>query len=504
MSSVLTLSGSLLGLLISGCAVEPIPFTRGEFTAITQSDHEIMRNGIPPITTALTIEEVIARALKYNLDHRTRMLEQALATGQLDAGKYDLLPRLMADAGYEWRDKENIRLSTDSVTGLPSLANPSISSEKQHFTSDIGLTWNILDFGASYYTARQNADRLLIADERRRKAMHTLIQNVRTAFWRVAAADKWEEQVKDTIKIAEAALIDSRRIEEERVKSPNDSLRYQRNLLENLRLLESVDRELASAHIELAGLIGASPGSRINIIEPTSPKPLSLDMPVDRMEEIAMINNPDLREQIYNVRIAATETRKTLLKLLPGLSFDYEYKYDNDKYLINQEWMNAGLRVGFNLFNLLSAPSQMNLAEVGVKLAENRRMALQMTVLVQLHLARFQYVDALRQYQRAVDIADVDNRLAQLVLSQAQSEMSSKLDHISAKVTSILSSVRQYQAMAKVQETASKVQSTLGVEPHISDVNGIDLPELMEQIGLFLKGWTPNDLPTAKAEIPAG
>lgn len=494
----LTLLGASLTavLLASGCAINPMPFSKEELASVNQADREAARKDVPAIGGPITLDEAIARALKYNLEHRTRMLEQALAAGQLDASRFDMLPRLLANAGYNWRDEENIRRATDSVTGLPSLANPYISSEKSHSTWDIGLTWNILDFGASYYAAKQNADRLLIAQERRRKAMHTLIQNVRTSYWRALAAEKLGDQVRGAIQEAETALADSRKISGELIKAPGEALRYQRNLLENLRLLENVDRELASARIELASLMGADPGSRIQLVEPADAKPLPLDMPIARMEEIALTQNADLREQFYNARIAATDTRKALLKLLPGISFDYGYKHDDDKYLVNQSWQEAGLRVSFNLFNLLSGPSQMKAAEMGAKVAEARRMALQMAVLTQVHLARQQYDDALRQQQRAEAIWDVDSRLARLATSQEQSQMASRLDANAANVSAILSSVRRYHAMAKVQEAASRVQATLGLEPEIGSLDEIDLPTLEKRIGESLKHWTRLETPS--------
>ena len=69
----------------------------------------------------------------------------------------------------------------------------------------------------SYYdfNARQQADRVLIAGEKRRKAMHQLMQDVRTAFWRAYAAQKLHDEVQATIKMAEEALEDSRSIENE-------------------------------------------------------------------------------------------------------------------------------------------------------------------------------------------------------------------------------------------------------------------------------------------------
>jgi len=490
---ILALVGSLA---LSGCAVTPKPFTKEELVATNKADREAAHRDVTPITAPITLEEAIARALKYNLDHRIRILEQSLAAGQLDASRYDMLPRLLLDAGYASRDKDNTRLSLDPATGNISDVGY-ISSSRAHSTVDLGLHWNILDFGVGYYNAKENADRVLIAVERRRRAMHTLIQNVRTVFWRAAAAEKLSSRVQESIREAEAALENSRRIAAEKIKSPGESLRYQRNLLENLRLLENVDRELGAARIELASLIGAIPGSRIKLTEPTNETTMPLDVPIERMEEIALTHNADLREQHYNARIAAIETRRALLKLIPNLSFSFIHRYDNDKYLIENQWNDAGFRVSYNLFNLLSAPSRMDVANMGVTVAEAKRMALQMSVLTQVHLARHQYDDALRQYTRADAIFDVDNRLASLALSQEQSQMADQLNRIAANVTSILSEVRRYHAKAKVHEAASRVQASMGLEPQIGSLDETDLPTLQIQIDESLKSWTKLEVSSA-------
>jgi len=470
--------------VLGGCAINPHPVSKKQLATVVQRDRDTAQAGMPALTAPLSLDEAIARALKYNLDHRTRMMEQALAIGQLDASRFDMLPRLLADAGYHYRDEEDIRRATDSVTGAPSLANPYISSERRHVTSDVTFSWSVLDFGASYYAAKQQADRVLIASERRRKSMHNLIQNVRSAYWRAIAAEKLQTDVKATIKEAEAALANSQRVESERVKAPVEALRYQRALLENLRLLENVDRALASARIELAGFIGLSPGTQYTLVEPTGDqsKLAPLDIPVEKLEETALSNNPDLREQFYNARIAANETRRALLKLLPGLSFDYGYNQDSDNYLVNHSWHEASVRASFNLFNLLSAPAQMRAAKADKRLAEGRRMALQMAVLTQVHLARQQYGDALHQYERADEIAQVDTRLLELTRSREASQMDSQLDRVSTTVSAILSQLRRYEAMAKAQEAAGRVQATLGLEPNIGSVDDTALPELTHTV----------------------
>src|SRR4051812_39023878 len=173
---------------LSACmAIKPQPLTAPEIATVSAADRKQAYQDVAPLSGPLTLDEAIARAIKYNLERRTRLLEQSLAYGQFELGNFDMLPKLMASAGYRERDNDLITRSKDSVTGMPSLAHPFISSERAATTTDLSFTWSLLDFGQSYYGAKQNADRALIAAEHSRKALHNLIQDVRIAFWRAAS-----------------------------------------------------------------------------------------------------------------------------------------------------------------------------------------------------------------------------------------------------------------------------------------------------------------------------
>ncbi len=484
-------------LLVSGCAsLQPSPLTRDEITATNRQDRQAARADIEPIAGPLTLEEAIARALKYNLDRRTRMMEEAIAIGQFDVGRYDMLPKLVASAGYTSRNEDLTTRSTDSVTGAPSLANPSITSDRAHTAYDLGLTWNLLDFGVSYYNAKQNADRVLIASERRRKAMHTLIQDVRIAFWRAASAQKLSTNVRQAITLAESALSDSRAVEAERLRPPLESLRYQRQLLENLRLLEAIDQELSTARIELAHLINAPFDSDLQVVEPadTLGKRM-LEVPVERMEEVALGRNADLREQFYNSRMARDEARKSIVKLFPSLSFSYDIRRDTDSYLVHQHWNQAGAQLSFNLFSVFSAPAQLRLGDAGIALAEQRRMAAQMAVLAQVHLARLQFSNAWQQYNRADAIWIVDDKINKHVANREQVQAQSKLDRVANNTTAILSLLRRYQSLAQAHAAVSRLQATLGMELIIGSVQDMKLADLTAAVAHSLKDWQDGVLP---------
>lgn len=475
---------ALAVMCLSACStIQPAAVTEQSLVEQGRADKAAARNNVEPLVGELSIDQAIARALKYNLDRRARMMEEALAFRQLDVSHLDMLPKLMAQAGYSWRDNDKISMSRNADNGQPSQSR-FISQDREHTLSSLGVTWNLLDLGVGYYNTRQQADRVLIAGEKRRKAMHLLMQDVRTAFWRAYSAQKLRGDVQATTRLAEEALADSRRAEEERLRNPVDALRYQRQLLENLRLLEAIDQELATAKIELASLINLPITQSLTLVEPAAEiSRQALNIPVEAMEETAMLANADIREQHYNARIAREETHKTLVRLFPNLSFNYSLNYDTDSYLLNNSWREAGVQLSFNLFNLLTGPTQMRLAEAGVHLADQRRVAMQMAVLTQVHLARQQFANAVRQYERADAIWSTDNRIAEHMKNREASQTQGKLESVANQTTAILSLLRRYQAMAQAQAAEARLQATLGVEPVIGSVDGIALADLSRDIG---------------------
>jgi len=479
----------LVAVLISGCAtVSPQQLTPVEIKSVAAQDRTLASAGVDDVRGPLRLDEAIARALKYNLERRTRIMEEALAIRQFDVGAYDMLPRLVAGAGYSQRSQYLTTSSIDSVTGAPSLAHPFISSDREHWTADLGLTWSLLDFGLSYYNAKQNADRILIAAERRRKALHLLVQDVRTAFWRAASAQKLRDDLRRTIALADEALADSRTAERERIRAPLDSLRYQRQLLENVRLLESIEQDLGTARVELAHLVNAPLGRELVVEE--ADEGLNrrlLDTPVKEMEETAILRNADLRDQFYSAKVARDESRKILLRLFPGLSFNLDLRHDSDRFLVHQNWSDAGAQLSFSLVNLLSMPAQKKLAEAGVALADQRRMTTQMVVLAQLHVARLQYASAYQQFLRADAIYQVDERMNRIIAAGERAQSQSKLDRVSSDTTTILSLLRRYQALALVHAAASKLQATMGLEPEVPSVSSSSLQELTGVAAEFLR-----------------
>ena len=117
-------------LLLSGCGtIKPEPLTQDEIGARVSADRAAMYRDQQPVSGPLTLSDAMARALKYNLDYRLKMMETALSRGILDISQQEMLPKLMTDAGYRWRDNDSGGTSVGIEDRVVSL-RPSTSEER--------------------------------------------------------------------------------------------------------------------------------------------------------------------------------------------------------------------------------------------------------------------------------------------------------------------------------------------------------------------------------------
>ncbi|GGK73537.1 TolC family protein [Amphritea balenae] len=502
----LPVAGVAAVLLLSGCAsILPESLTSEQVAQVAALDKEKNANDVPALQGALTLEEAIARALKYNLEHRTRMLEQTYSVAQLEESRFDLLPQLNLGADYTNRSEPNLRRN-ESLSGGGVFDPSTVSTAQEHTVSQLGLTWSLLDYGVSYYNAKQQANQTLIATERRRKAMHQLTQKVQGTYWRAMAAQKLRAEVRKTIREADKALEDAVQVEKERIKTPMESLSYQRSLLENLRTLEAVEDELKVAKLELNALINLPVASDYALVEPEGAAKLAaLQLSLGQMETLAIANNADLREENYNVDNAVLETRKSMVKLFPGIKFSYGLKHDNDNFLVEESWQDASLSVNANLINLFSYGAVKARAESLEVLSEQRRMAMQMNLLAQVHISAQQFDSSRQQFDRADNIWRVDDRMLQITLAAQDAQTQSGLNLIASKTTTILSLLRRYQALADMHAASGQVQATLGLEPQVASLDLIGLSELTMKVKEAQENWQMIEAPAAavEAEVPA-
>lgn len=267
----------IIGLAVVGCTTTPTPFTQEEIdTFAADKRRRAIAEDQAPVTRSIDLYEAMARALKYNLDHRLEMSEVALRYAELSDGQFDMLPDLVARV--DWGDRSNIPFQSSITTDGEVSDILTSSSDPGSYYTDLELGWDILDFGLSYYRSKQNADRVMIAEEQRRSTINRVIEDVRTAYWRAVAAERLLGPLASLEKRAEQALQSAKRQVASGEGDQLEALRYQREMYETVRRAQSIRRDLSVAKNQLAALMNipqikftASPFPATAICEHRSP-----------------------------------------------------------------------------------------------------------------------------------------------------------------------------------------------------------------------------------------
>jgi multidrug efflux system outer membrane protein len=252
---VLTVIAAIGG---NGCAIKPIPLTTDEVQARVQEDREVLIKDQEPLAGPVDLYEAMARALKYNLDARVELMHKMLAQTQLDLSHYAMLPRLAANAGFDGRNNFHGGVAQSLLTGRQIL-EPFTSAERNIFSADLSLSWNVLDFGLSYIRAKQAADDVLIAEEERRRVANRIMQDVRIAYWRAISAERILPSLKLLDEWVKSALEKAQAVHNERLNTPLVPLQYKLDLLNTQRYIQQLFRELNTAKLQLSALINLPP-----------------------------------------------------------------------------------------------------------------------------------------------------------------------------------------------------------------------------------------------------
>lgn len=463
---LLPLSALIFTLFASGCAVAPKPLSEQERQQRVAQDLQTLFKDVEPISGELTLHEAFARALKYNYDYRLRSMEQSMAVAQLDLVKYDMLPRLTVAAGYNSRNNDAGSRSVDLATGVESNLFSGAQERNRHTDSAV-LAWNVLDFGVSYVRAQQQAEQVLIAEERKRKVVQNIAQDVRQAFWRAYGAHKALPRLNALLLRVKEALARSQQIEKQKMMPPLQALSYQRSLLDLHQQIVNKRQELVLAKTELAALINLRPGTDFN---PTvgDEKALIDSMRVmddlDALDQTALNSRPELREEDYRKRITVLDARKALYSMLPGIDLSFGASHDSNKYLYRNNWTEASANISFNLLRVFAYPSMKKAQETQMVLDDTRRVATSMAVLTQVRIASQRYQEARAEYDISRQASDVDARIEQQVRAQTKANTEAEMELLRSEVKAALSEMQRYVSLANLQTAYARVANSVGAD----------------------------------------
>lgn len=491
-----TAVASLAVVVLAGCSVQPKQFEAAENRDRAMDLIARSTANQEPILGPVDLYEAMARAIKYNLDVRVEMMGVALAQRELDLKHYDMLPKFVASLDYSGRDNYSGGASQSLLTGQTSL-EPSTSSEKNVLQSNLQLSWDVLDFGLSYVRAKQAADRVNMADERKRKVMNRLIEDVRTAYWRAVSAERLLGKIRELETATQTALDLAAEQDRLGLTAPLAPLSYQREMLGIRRDVQALGRELGVAKQQLAALMNLPPNTQYTIAMPPpmeANRPLVLPGIADDSAawlQVAIENRPELREVAYQLRANDQENTAALLRSLPSLKLFGGLNASTNDLLYNSNWIGWGAVASWNLLNIFRLPAEKAQIKAEGDLLDQRQLALTTAVATQVEVSRARYALRQDELDTARRFYDVQARIEGQIDSGFKAEKLSRQTLIREQMNTLVARVRYDLALADLQNAYANVFASLGIDPVDTSMSTSDaVPTLAGK----LRGmWTARD-----------
>jgi len=486
-------------LVLAACgSVSPKPFSQAEIGERVSQDVASMYKDQEVIAAPIDFHEAAARALKYNLDYKLKLMETALSRSLHDVSTYEMLPRLVAGAGYSSRNNDSGGTSVLIEPPRSVSLNPSTSQERSHTMSNLSFSWNALDFGVSYLRAQQKADQVLMAEERRRKVIQNVLQDVRNSYWRAVGAQKLLPRVDGLLERVNTALERAKAIEKQGIMPQAQVLGYQRALLDAVSTLTLRRQDLELAKAELRALMSVEPGVEFTLAEQNELALPRVSVDVEKLERLALEKRPEIMEEWYRKRVTENDIKAAKVLLWPNISLDAGWQYDSNKYLYNSTWFDTGIRVSWNLLKLTQYPALKKAHQAQNDTDDMRRLALSMAVLTQVRVGLQRYNLSLQELKFSEESLGVDKRLLNYAQAAAKSQFDSELEVIRTEARALLGEYQRYAAYSNAQAAWGRVYNSVGLETLPETVEGHDVKTLAVAMKDTMTQWQQTVFQTTK------
>lgn len=424
----------------------------------------------PLCETKLTLDDIIQVTLERNLELMVKKQEVAIQMELATGAKLKMLPALRVNSLVYTRNN-NTGASSQSLTNIPP-APPSISQDASYHREDENIVINLLDFGISYYRARQETNRSLMIQLEYERAKQNLILDVTRAYWKAVAAKRAFEKSAAVIAKADRQKMNVTKQMEAKVVSEIQGFRSQNQLLTINLELQVFERDYHSAMTELALHMGIPPCSEFEIIDPPN---LCTDIhlyDICELEEYALVNRPELYGKDIEEYVWADEARIAITQMLPGVELFAGDFNDSNSFLIFKQWLAAGIRTTWNLLSVPALAQQRAAAEDRMDLTYMNRLALSIGVMTQVHLAYFVYLDNRTQFLMAYELQQVNERLLAAAKKEASAGKLHEADTLRYEAETLLSEINALKAYADMQNALEQLNNAVGLPRFYQTISG--------------------------------
>ena len=427
----------------------PASYTEWDRAIRVDADMQTMYAATPrKIQKPIDMYMAFALALKYNYTRRLVSYQQSMI--EVGMSTENRLPEIFSSAGY---------VNTDNKTAMD---------------SELKLAWNILDVSTVYYQSKDDWYQSSVAYEQSRKVIHNLMQETRVLYWKALSAQRLLPLIDDMI---EYMTLDVDELNTKSFDLAKDGkslsvgdLERKRTFMEATKELSTLKRDLETAEVRLASLMGFHPSTEFTLV---GKEDGNFDLPeikssLSEMEWTALTNRPELR-----TRDLVTDVEEVIASFKifsdPGNT-----KYKNDVNYYNRMWSKKAKQLGLDVFEDVKDPKYFEMEAL-------RRQRITNLILTQVYVAWARYMSSLEDYRIANELAGASEDIAEdMTMVKGARSPSTQIEAARA----IKDEAKAMLAYVDLQDALGNLYSTLGMDA----IPYYMLNEKPSKIALYLRG----------------
>ena len=427
-----------------------------------QCDLAIIYSDIEAPDHPLTLEEIYEIASQRNLNLLVKQQEYAIQRELVTREKWGMLADLRMHFEEFYRNKNTGSSSQSLVPGVPP-APLSISSQQHQKRWDAQFVWNYLDFGLSFYRSRQEFDRSVKLNLEYERQRQNLYVDLTKEYWKAIAARWANSKSKVLVEKAEKQQENIRKEMAAKVVSEIQGLRGETQLVTFRSQVQAYEKEYHAAKSELGLLMGLPPGITFELAE-VDHFPVDIEFEdIKVMEWIALKNRPELYSSDAEERIQQDEARAALLQMFPGVEFFSGNFFDENRFLLFNRWLQAGVRATWNLLDYPRHYFDMKVADGRQDLARRNRVLMSITVMSQVNLARNIYQDNLDTYKLNKELSSINERLLKAVKNEQKEGKLHEADVLKYEIEKLQVEIDLIKSYGELQNALEQINNALGI-----------------------------------------
>lgn len=475
-------------LLMSGCSKELIQ-TRQENASLVLSAYrtrplEAVNQG----NAVVGVHDCVRIALENNLDVQVALWEESARNQVAKGAAVRMLPRPEWQYEISTRDRPHwSRSDLIDHEGQWEVSGPAPGSDVTNFSTgrerfarpwNTQLKWSPMDACMARFLWQMKHNERDHARYQRVRVAQQLTGTVTAAFYRLLALTHALPKVQSLEANRRSILADLQKLAKQQLVDPQEMISARAQLTEASSTVAETINSIGKQRELLAAAMNVSPESHFQLAGALLPLPPTI-LDSHKLEAAALMNRPEAYQADLAHLSSIADHKRTIVKLLPRAEGFIGYFRDENKFLLNKNWTEGGLRITWDVLDFVATNLERRAAADRIVKSDHERALISLGILSQVKLKTLEAMralDKLRKTTEQLDQAHEALRVAREVEEAKQkgappSEQSIRIARQKALCGVIQAEIDRIMALGEVHAAFADLDAAVGTNYPIGAAN---------------------------------